>query len=1175
MSFCHLHLHTEYSLLDGANRIRDVIARAKEMGMPAIAVTDHGNLFAAVEFHDTAVKHGIKPIIGCEVYVARGSRRSREGRSSGSNHLVLLARNQAGYRNLIRLVSLGYLEGFYYRPRIDKELLSAHSEGLIGLSACLKGLVAEHIKDERPAEAAREAGELAEILGPGNFYLELQNHQMEAQQRVNQELLRMSRRLGLPLVATNDCHYLERADAQAHDLLLCIQTGKTVDDKDRLEYPSPEFYLKSPAEMDALFGDVPEALANTLRIAEQCEFTLGATEYIFPEFAVPAGYDVDSYFEKVVRDGFRERLVELERVEREGRLRHRLEEYAARLDHEIRVIQQMKFSAYFLIVWDFIRYARENRIPVGPGRGSAAGSLVSYAMRITDVDPLQYDLLFERFLNPERITPPDIDIDFCMNRRGEVIDYVTERYGRDNVSHIITFGTMKARAAIRDVGRTLKIDYGEVDKIAKLVPAALGTTLDSSLQTVRELREVADDPRYAQLIEVARKLEGLSRHASIHAAGVVIAPQPLIDLVPLFKSNKDEITTQYTMSHLERLGLLKMDFLGLTTLTVIELALTQIREQLGTPIRLEELPLDDAETLRLFCEGRTSGIFQFESAGMRDILRRLQPSRFEDLIALNALYRPGPIQGGMIDDFINRRHGRVQVTYELPELEEILRETYGVIVYQEQVMQIASALAGFTLGEADLLRRAMGKKKKEVMESQRKKFVEGAKQRGKDPAKAGKIFDLIQEFAGYGFNKSHSTAYALLAYQTAYLKAHYPVQFMSALLTSEMSNTDKLVQYLAEARDMGLEVLPPDINASDIHFVGSGPRQIRFGLAAIRNVGESAVSAIIQRRRESGPFRGFFEFCEAMDLRVLNKRVLEALIKAGAFDSLHPRRKSLMAVLDRALERAQRAQRDRLRGQRDLFGAATGEAAPAEPIPDEGEWPDREKWSYEKEAVGFYLSGHPLQKYDAEIKGFCRHQIGELNPEMSGHEVSIGGLVLGARKIQTRKGETMAVFQLEDMTGSVEVLIWPTLYERYKGWLFPDLLPGNGNGNGEAARDATGRPSELLVCVRGRCDVDARGELKVLCSELMDLTEVWKVGVRKARVRIPLTAVDPLLLDRFQLVLRRYPGSCALEFELLDPPRFTLKVVPSEQVLVNPVPEFVREVERLFGEKSCILELPR
>lgn len=1155
MSFCHLHLHSHYSLLDGANRVKDVVAKASQLGMPAVALTDHGNLFGAVEFHDTAVKHGVKPIIGCEVYVARNGRKVKEGRSSQSNHLVLLARNQKGYENLSRLVSLGYLEGFYYRPRIDRDLLARHSEGLIGLSACLQGSVAQFLTQDRYDQARREAGEMNEILGAGNYFLELQDHRIEDQKTVNQGILRLSAELGIPLVATNDCHYLERLDARAHDLLLCIQTGKTQEDTDRLVYKTDEFYFKTPQEMLRLFEEVPEAISNTLRVAEMCEFGFGPTRHLFPDFQVPDGHDVDSYFEQVVRDGFAERAVDLRRLEREGRLTHTLDQYEQRLANEIRVIREMRFSAYFLIVWDFIRYARENLIPVGPGRGSAAGSLVAYAMRITDVDPLRYNLLFERFLNPERVTPPDIDIDFCMHRRGEVIEYVTEQYGRDNVSHIISFGTMKARAAIRDVGRSMNIPFAEVDKIAKLVPLGPKVTLEKSVESVKELQQLAEsDPRYRDLVQVAQRLEGLSRHASIHPAGVVIAPRPLIDVVPLFKSNKDEITTQYSMSDLERLGLLKMDFLGLTTLTVLDQAVKQIRDQLEIEINLEELPLDDEKTLQLFCEGRTSGIFQFESAGMRDILRRLQPSRFEDLIALNALYRPGPIKGGMIDNYIDRRHGRIQVTYELPELEEILRETYGVIVYQEQVMQVASRLAGFSLGEADLLRRAMGKKKKDVMEGMRRKFLDGAGERGFDPAKAERIFDLMEQFAEYGFNKSHSTAYALLAYQTAYLKAHYPVQFMAALLTSEMSNTDKIVQYLGEAREMGLKVLPPDINTSHVHFAGTRAGEIRFGLAAVKNVGEGAIRAIIERRREHGPFRGLFNFCEEIDPRFLNKRVIESLIKAGAFDALGVPRKSLMAVLDRSIERSQKKARDRLSGQRDLFGGASvTETAFGEEIPDLGEWGDREKWTYEKEVLGFYLSGHPLQKYEAELKRFCHYQIAEIDPEMSGREMTLGGVISGYRKLQTRKGDTMAALQLEDMSGTVEVILFPRHYEQYRDYL----------------------ESEVPVCVRGRCDVDARGEVKILCEEMLDLASVWKNGVQKARIRIQVSSLEGDGVDRLQSLLQRHPGQCELEFELIRPHRFSIQVIPSEPLRVSPEPAFVQAVESLFGEKSCILEISR
>lgn len=1152
MSFCHLHLHSHYSLLDGANRIGDVIRRAAELGMPAVALTDHGNLFGAIQFHEAAQAHGVKPIIGCEVYLARQGRKTKEGRSAGANHLVLLAENDVGYANLVRLVSLGYLEGFYYKPRIDKELLNQYHEGLICLSACLQGPVAVPLTEDRYAEAKREAGELAEIFGPGHFYLEVQDHQIDEQRKVNSGLLRLARELGLPLVATNDCHYLSRADADAHDLLLCIQTGKTRDDPNRLVYRTDEFYFKTPEEMQELFREVPEALANTLAIAERCNFRLPDKRYIFPEFEVPEGFTVDTYFEKVVREGFEQRLSDLRKLEREGRLRHGLEEYQARLDHEIKIIQQLHFSAYFLIVWDFIRYAKENGIPVGPGRGSAAGSLVSYAMGITNVDPLRYDLLFERFLNPERINPPDIDVDFCMLRRGQVIDYVTRRYGRENVSHIITFGTMAARAAVRDVGRSMNIPYQEVDKIAKLVPPNM--PLKKAMEEVKELKEVADfHPKYRELLTVGQRLEGLARHASTHAAGVVIAPRPLIEIVPLYKSNKDEITTQYSMEDLDRLGLLKMDFLGLTTLTVIHQAVEQIRDQLGVTIDLDAIPLDDQKTLQLFCEARTAGIFQFESAGMRDILRRLQPSRFEDLIALNALYRPGPLQGGVVDEFIERRHGRIPVTYELPELKDILDDTYGVILYQEQVMQIANRLAGFSLAEADTLRRAMGKKKAEVMKSLEDDFVGRAVARGVSREKAVKVWQQIEFFAGYGFNKSHSTAYALLAFQTAYLKAHYPVQFMAALLTSEMSNTDKLVEYLSEAREMGLEILPPDINESAVEFRGAGERQIRFGLAAIKNVGESAIRSILERRRAVGRFRDFYQFCDELDLRQLNRRALESLIKAGALDCFGAKRKSLMEALDQALERAQKRQRDRASGQLDLFGAFEDEEAGSigQEVPDTGEWRDREKWAYEKEVLGFYLSGHPLEQYRRELATFSTCSSAELSSGWVGREVAVGGVVAGYRRTQTRRGETMAILILEDLEGSVEVVLWPGTYEQYKQYLDADAP----------------------ILVRGRCDVDARGEPKILCSEILSLSQAWKEGVKKARILIPLESIEDRRLQHFEFLLRRFPGRCPVEFELLTNHGTRVAVLPREPIEVSPQPAFVDEVEKLFGKRSCILEV--
>jgi DNA polymerase III subunit alpha len=1149
--FVHLHCHSHFSLLDGANKIDAMVQKAAEQKMPALALTDHGNLFGAVQFHETARKHGVKPIIGCEVYVAREGRKTRDGRSDGSNHLVLLAADSTGYSNLVRLVSLGYLEGFYYRPRIDKELLQQYSKGLIGLSACLKGGVAWYLNQGDCERARLEAGELAEILGPGNFFLELQSHGIEEQLKVNSGIVQLSRQLGIPLVATNDCHYLTQADAFAHDVLLCIQTGKTRKEDNRLAYKTDQFFFKTAQEMGSLFPDFPEALSNTLSIAERCSFEFGETRNVFPDFDVPAGFTIDSYFEKVVREGFCGRLAQLTRLEREGSLRHSAEEYQRRLESEIEMIKQMQFPGYFLIVWDFIRYAREAGIPVGPGRGSAAGSLVSYAMQITDVDPLQYDLLFERFLNPERVTPPDIDIDFCTLGRSQVIDYVTRKYGRENVSQIITFGTMAARGAIRDVGRGLDIPYAEVDKIARLVPQEIGATLEKALEGVKELRELAaGNERYAELISVAQRLEGLARHASTHAAGVVIAPRPLIELIPLYKSNKDEITTQFAMGDLERLGLLKMDFLALTTLTVIDQALAQIRGQLGIEVDLSQIPLDDGKTLQLFCDGKASCIFQFESSGMRDILRRLQPGRFEDLIALNALYRPGPIQGGMIDDFIARKHGKVKIEYELPQLQEILKETYGVIVYQEQVMQIASALAGFSLGEADLLRRAMGKKKIEVMQAQRKKFMDGCKSRGVDQVKARRIFDLMEQFAGYGFNKSHSTAYALLAYQTAYLKVHYPVQFMAAMLSSEISNTDKIVKYIGECREMGIPVLPPDINGSEVHFLAS-PKGIKFGLAAIRNVGESAIDSILTARREAGTFRSFGQFCEKVDLRAANRRVLEALIKAGTFDSLGYHRKSLLEALDKMIEQGQKAQRDRLSGQKGLFPMAepTDETFGAEDIVDRGEWPDREKWAYEKEALGFYLTGHPLQKYESELRKFSQCTSADINEEISGREITMGGVITGLRRLNTKKGESMAAFHLEDLAGSVEVLVWPGHFERYRSLLEQD------------------EP----VLVKGRCDVDGRGEAKLICSEMRPFRSLWDEQIKRTRISIAVASIDDQKLNLLEALLHEHPGRSPVEFELVEGDRYALRLLPEDPLSVNPVPAFVQGVENLFGPRSVTL----
>src|ERR1041385_7052018 len=865
MSFVHLHCHTDYSLLDGACEIKQLMSVVAEQKMPAVAMTDHGNLFGAVEFYNAAKDKGIHPVIGCEVYVSQQGHKTRSD-TDRYNHLVLLCENQQGYRNLIKLVSTAYLEGFYYKPRIDLDLLSRHSEGLIGMSACLRGHIPETILSEKYDDARRLAHQYGDIFGKNNFFLEVQDHHLEQDQKLTPQLVRLSSETGFPLVATNDSHYLRKDDARAHEILMCIQTGKGFNDPNRMRWSTPDFYLKAREEMMERFGELEDAADRTWEIAQRCHVKLEKVKDPFPRFDIPAEHTTDTYFEYVARLGFEKRRPRLEAMREKGMLKHDLPEYAERLDREIKMIQNMKFSGYFLVVWDFIRYAKDHGIPVGPGRGSAAGSLVSYAMEITDIDPLQYGLLFERFLNPERISFPDVDVDFCMNRRGEVIQYVTQKYGREQVAQIITFNTLGARAAIKDVGRVLEMPFADVDRLTKLVPGILNISLQDAIKQEPGFDEAAKkDPRVDDVLKIALRLEGLARNCSVHAAGVVISPQPLKDLVPLYKTNRDEIVTQFDMNAIDKLQLLKMDFLGLTTLTLIQDALRLISKRHGVDLVPEDLPLDDKPTYEIFCKGLTSGVFQFESGGMVDILRRYKPSRLEDLTALNALYRPGPIQGGMVDDFIERKWGRRAVQYDLPELKELLEETYGVIVYQEQVMQISNRIAGYSLGEADLLRRAMGKKKPEEMAKQRERFIKGALELGFPQKKIEKIFDLMEQFAGYGFNKSHSAAYAYLAYVTAYLKAHYPVDFLAALLTSQTGNTAQVVKYINECREMNITVLPPDVNSSDWNFTPDGSG-IRFGLGAVKNLGPAAVESIVKARAEAGKnIATLYEFCEKVD----------------------------------------------------------------------------------------------------------------------------------------------------------------------------------------------------------------------------------------------------------------------------------------------------------------------
>src|SRR3954469_7317137 len=896
--FVHLHLHTEFSLLDGACRIDELLDEAVKLKMPALAVTEHGNMFSSVVFHDHARDRGLQPILGCEVYVAQGSRFDKSGPQTETNHLVLLAETYEGWQNLIKLSSAGYTEGFYYRPRIDKELLAQHARGLIGLSSCLKGEVASALKVEQAKPALEAAARLRDILGPDNFFLEMQYQGIDEQKIVNQGLIPLARELNLPVVATNDVHYLRQGDHQPHDILLCIGSGKTVNDEKRLRYTGDQFFLKTPEQMANVFVGHDDALKNTLLIAERCNVKIPKGTNHLPVFGVPDGLTLDGYFEQVARDGFAQRLPRLQQLQAAGSLRKSIDEYTTRLDYEIAMIKKMGYTGYFLIVWGFIKYGREHGIPVGPGRGSPGRAVVAWSLRITDVDPMHYDLLFERFLNPERISMPDIDVDFCERRRGEVIDYVTRKYGRENVAQIITFGTMKAKAVIRDVGRALDMPYADVNNIAKQIPPALDMTLEKALAENPVLKEMwTKDPKVKEVIEIGKRLEGMSRHASVHAAGVVIAPGPITDYAPLYKGTRDELTTQWNMKEVERVGLLKMDFLGLSTLTLIHDALTEIKRTEGIDLDIDNVPLDDAKTYRVFQEGAAFGIFQFESSGMRELLRKARPDRLEDLIALNALYRPGPLKSGMVDDYIARKQGTKEVKYDFKELEPILSDTYGVIAYQEQVMLAAQAVAGFSLAQADMLRKAMGKKDPKVMAKMRDDFVAGAVAKGINEKKAGKLFDLMEHFAGYGFNKSHSTAYAFLAYQTAYLKANYPKHFTAALLTIEAQNTEKLAMYLTEARNRGIRILPPDLNRSQLNFsVDKEADAVRFGLTAIKGLGEGAIKAIIEARAQlGGAIPSLHALCEVLDMRAANKRVFEALVKSGACDSLIPEKPDAVA----------------------------------------------------------------------------------------------------------------------------------------------------------------------------------------------------------------------------------------------------------------------------------------
>jgi DNA polymerase-3 subunit alpha len=1149
--FVHLHLHTDYSMLDGACDVDKLVQRAKQLGMPAVAMTDHGNIFGAVHFVNAANKAGIKPIVGCELYVCkkedhRIERTPPEGDTY--NHLLVLAQDDEGYRNLTKITSEASLHGFYYKPRVSKNFLAEHSRGLIGLSGCLKGEVAEFLMEEKYDAARTAAATYTDIFGKENFFLEIQDQGLEQEHRIRPGLLQLERDLGVPLVATNDSHYLCEDDAHAQDVMLCIQTGKSIQDTNRMKFHGTNFFVKSYDEMLRVFPDSPQVLRRTLDIAERCNMKLEKVSNPFPHFDVPPGFTLDSYFEHVCREGFGRRLEALRVLQEQGRLKHSLEEYEKRLAEELGIIQQMKFSGYFLIVWDFIRYAREKSIPVGPGRGSAAGSLVSFAMSITDLDPLQHELLFERFLNPERISMPDIDIDFCMNRRGEVIQYVTQKYGRENVAQIITFGTMAAKAAIKDVGRAMDIPYADVDRIAKMVPATLNIKLAQALTDSPALKLAYEsEPQVKQLMDTALRLEGLVRNSGVHAAGVVISPRPLTDLVPLHKTKNDEIVTAFDMTAIEKLGLLKMDFLGLTTLTILDDSLKLISQTKNERVVLETIALDDATTYeKVFHSGLTSGVFQFESHGMRDVLRRYKPNSIEGLTALNALYRPGPIQGGMIDDFIDRKHGRKKIEYELPELKEVLEETLGVIVYQEQVMQIANRLAGYSLGEADLLRRAMGKKIASEMAAQRERFVSGAAQRGFPAKKIEKIFDLMAQFAGYGFNKSHSAAYALLAYHTAYLKTHYPVEFMAALLTSVTGNTDDVVKYINECREMGIAVEPPDINVSDANFTPHGAA-IRFGLAAVKNVGHNAIDSIVAGRKKLGRYGSIYDFCENVDLRLLNKRVLESLIKSGAMDSLG-RRAQLISVLDKSMEHAQKAQRDAESGQHGLFGVfeQAETHANGKQLPDIPDWDEHQRLASEKEILGFFITGHPLEKYRDKLADLHTLNTTEIAARKSStgkdENISTAGLITGLRVLKSKKGDFYAQGALEDMLGTVEMVVFPDSYRKLSDKV----------------------KLEVPVLVKGGLRVEEGSNPKLMVNDIQSLEDVKIPLPRSLRIRIPVESANEATVDDLHRLFAQRKGEAKVLFDVERKDDFMV-VMEAEGYNVQPDRNFIARIEELCG----------
>jgi DNA polymerase-3 subunit alpha len=1140
-NFTHLHVHTQYSLLDGAIRLEALLERAGSYGMDAIAMTDHGTMFGALEFYEKAKKANIRPIIGCECYLAPRTISDKTPLDNrGVCHLVLLAESQVGYHNLCKLATIAQLEGFYYRPRIDKEILKKYSAGLIGLSACLHGEIPGLIQENKIHQADEAARFYLKTFGENNFFLEVQHNGLPEQETVNQALMDMSRRLSIPLVATNDCHYLDREDVDAHDVLLCIQTGKTINESDRFRFRTDQLYFKSGQEMIETLGHFPGAIENTAKIADRCNIDFDFNTYHFPQFDSDSKVSIEELFEKEVRKGYSKRI---DRIKAKNPDMDQ-DVYDERLNYEIKTINDMKFPGYFLIVADFIRFAKENNVPVGPGRGSAAGSMVAYSLGITDLDPIEHGLIFERFLNPDRISMPDIDVDFCINGREKVFKYVVDRYGGgDYVAQIITFGKLKTRAVIRDVGRALDIPLGEVDVIAKMVPDVLNISLDSALEKEPKLVElVKQKPEVDKLIKICRVLEGLPRHASTHAAGVVIGDKPLVEYLPLYKGKKGEVVTQYDMKRVEQIGLVKFDFLGLRNLTVIDNTLSLIAGQGKTPPDLLNIDLNDPVTYRLLSAGDTTGVFQLESSGMKDLLVRLKPENFADVTALVALYRPGPLDSGMVNDYVERKHGREPVEYLLPELEPILKETYGVILYQEQVMKIAGALANYTMAEADGLRKAMGKKITSMMAKHRDLFMKGAAANNLPPDKAESIFDLMEKFGGYGFNKSHSAAYALIAYQTAYLKAHFPVEFMAALLTSEMNSIDGVVKYIAECRSHSIEILPPDINESYTEFTVSGSG-IRFGLVAVKNVGEGAIESIIEERERGGPFSSLFEFCERVDLRKVNKRVLESLIQCGAFDSTGNKRSQMMASLEDVLEYGQTIQKEKADPQMSLFDMTdTASTINAPPMAAVEEWDEKTRLDFEKESLGFYISGHPLDQYEALLEKYTNANaltIGEVSDKAA---VRIGGTIRSIKTIRTKKGDPMAFVNIEDMHGAVEVIVFPKVYEAASEFLVQDFP----------------------VLIQGEAQKDEKG-VKLLAESVVPMEKAEETWTASIHISVDVTGANRGTLESLREILSRHSGSC-IGFLHLQAPGSTETVIRlADDFKLNATPEMIREVNGFLG----------